>query len=88
MSAAPNADRELAWRLFASCVALRLEAGAREYGERSFSRAPAELVAELQAEALDLAGWGFILWCRLQRMREALEDLESRPANDVGGDAA
>ena len=88
MSAAPKADHDLAWRLFASCVSARLEVGARESGDRSFSRAPAELVAEMQAEALDVAGWGFILWCRLQRMREQLEELETRPANDVGGDAA
>ena len=88
MSAAPKADHDLAWRLFASCVAKRLEVGAREYGDRSFSRAPAELVAEMQDEALDVAGWGFVLWCRLQRMREALEGLEARPANDVDGDAA
>lgn len=71
---------DLAWPLFASCVAARLEAGRREYGDRSFSRDPRELVAELQDEALDLAGWGFVLWCRLQRMREALE---AKPANDV-----
>lgn len=77
MSAAAD---DLAWRLFASCVARRLDAGRREYGDRSFSRDPRELVAELQDEALDLAGWGFILWCRLQRMGDALATL---PANDV-----
>lgn len=87
MSAAPNAGHDLAWRLFASCVAKRLEVGAREYGDRSFSRAPAELVAEMQDEALDVAGWGFVLWCRLQRMRETLEGLEALPANDVDAGA-
>lgn len=71
---------DMAWRLFASCVAKRLEVGRREYGDRSFSRDPSELVAELQDEALDLAGWGFILWSRLHRMRAALAAL---PANDV-----
>lgn len=76
------ADHDLAWRLFASCVAKRLEVGRHEYGDRSFSRAPAELVAELQDEALDLAGWGFILWARLQRMRDALDALPV-PANDL-----
>lgn len=80
MSANLAPDDELAWRLFASCVAKRLEVGRREYGDRSFARNPRELVAELQDEALDLAGWGFILWCRLQRMSDALAAL---PANDV-----
>lgn len=57
---------------FVRRLAARLEAGRLEYGDRSFQRPPAELVAELQLEALDLAGWGFILWERLERMREAL----------------
>jgi hypothetical protein len=70
---APHRDTDLAWQLFASCVAKRLEAGRREYGDRSFSRDPLALVAELQEEALDLAGWGFILWCRLQRMRDVID---------------
>jgi hypothetical protein len=86
MSAAEyRQDTELAWQLFVSCVAKRLEAGRREYGDHSFSRDPRELVSELQNEALDLAGWGFILWCRLQRMREALDALPT-PANDCTSD--
>ncbi|MEO7032738.1 MAG: hypothetical protein ABI548_02820 [Polyangiaceae bacterium] len=49
----------------------RLEAGRAAYGDRSFARPPVELVGELQQEALDLAGWGFVLWCRLEAMRGA-----------------
>ena len=59
------------WPAFAESVRVRLEAGRAAYGDRSFSRPPAELVAELQQEALDLAGWGFVLWCRLEAMRAA-----------------
>jgi hypothetical protein len=77
------ADQELAWRLFASCVAKRLDAGRLTYGDRSFSKAPGALLGELQDEALDLAGWGFVLWCRLRNMREALETIEGRAANDL-----
>jgi hypothetical protein len=50
-------------------VRARLEAGAKQYGDASFSRPPIELISELQQEALDLAGWGFVLWCRLEAMR-------------------
>ena len=55
---------------FVSAVRARLEAGRTEYGDRSFSKPPAEIIGELQQEALDLAGWGFILYCRLAAMRE------------------
>lgn len=58
--------------LFVDKLALRLDQGRREYGDASFTREPKELIGELQQEALDLAGWGYILFCRLDAMREAL----------------
>lgn len=58
-----------AWPTFAESVRRRLDAGRAAYGDKSFQRPPAELVQELQQEALDLAGWGFVLWCRLEAMR-------------------
>ncbi|MEP7049461.1 MAG: hypothetical protein ABJB12_03870 [Pseudomonadota bacterium] len=57
------------WPAFAESVRGRLEAGRAAYGDKSFNRPPAELIGELQQEALDLAGWGFVLWCRLEAMR-------------------
>jgi hypothetical protein len=65
----PPPDPLDAWPAFAESVRKRLEAGRTAYGDRSFQRPPAELVAELQQEALDLAGWGFVLWCRLEGIR-------------------
>lgn len=59
---------------------VKLEQGAREHGDKSFDLMSARLVEELQAEALDLAGWGWILWDRLERLREACEVAESRTA--------
>jgi hypothetical protein len=53
---------------FIAAVRARLEAGAEAYGDQSFERPTAELVRELQQEALDLAGWGFILFERLRRL--------------------
>lgn len=58
---------------FVERVQARLEQGRAQYGDRSFDAEPAVLLAELQAEALDLAGWGFVLWHRLERMRRALD---------------
>ena len=40
----------------------------------------AERLGELQEEALDLAGWGFVLWHRIQAMRATLrDDRRTRP---------
>jgi hypothetical protein len=63
------------WPTFAGAVRSRLEAGRAAYGDRSFAAEPAALVAELEQEALDLAGWGFVLWCRLRQIGEAAERL-------------
>ncbi len=66
-----SADPLSQFDAFIGAVRARLEKGRREYGEASFSRPPAELVGELEQEALDLAGWGFVLWCRLRALSEA-----------------
>lgn len=60
---------------FTAAVGGRLEARAEAYAVRSFSLAPAALVAELEQEALDLSGWGYVLWHRLRTLREAAERL-------------
>ena len=65
-------DPLLGWGSFARAVRARLERGRAEYEDRSFSRDPVELLEELQQEALDLAGWGSVLWHRLEQMRAAL----------------
>lgn len=76
-------EKDFSWPLFASCVATRLEAGRREYGNRSFSREPRELVREVEEELFDVAGWAFILWTRMRDVRVALEGLQVSPANDT-----
>lgn len=60
------------WPAFAAAVRARLDAGRVAYGDRSFAAVPDTLLAELQAEALDLAGWGFILHARIERLRASL----------------
>ena len=64
-------DAELA--RFMGRVRARLAAGARDYGDASFHRPVGELVDEIQQEVEDVAGWGLILWLRLDRMREAVD---------------
>lgn len=64
---------------FVDAVRGRLELGRVAYGDRSFERSPAELLAELEQEALDLAGRGFVLWTRVRALRERC-DVASAPA--------
>lgn len=61
------------WPEFLRSVRRRLDMGREEYGDHSFSEDPETLIAELQAECMDLAGWGYVLWHRLERMRKALQ---------------
>lgn len=65
-------DPLASWPAFAEAVRARLEAD----GDRSFALPPTVLVGELEAEAFDLAGWGFVLWCRLRALHEAAKRLE------------
>jgi len=59
--------------LFVERLRARLMKGMVAYENKSFSKSPDALLEELKQEALDLAGWGFILWCRLEKMRAAIE---------------
>lgn len=56
---------------FFSKLVARLDLGAEEYGSKSFDRPEAELRAEIEEEVLDIAGWAYVLWVRLRRLREA-----------------
>ena len=74
----PASDTALAIDLprFLSELETKLDKGRREYGDVSFSREPSELIDELEQECLDLAGWGFVLWTRLERMKRETLKLE------------
>jgi hypothetical protein len=61
---------------FVARLRARLEVGAREYGDRSFTRPAAEGVDEVQQELEDVAGWGLLLWIRLERLRGRVEHLD------------
>lgn len=78
------------WPAFAAAVRARLEAGRQAYGDRSFDRPPTELLGELQQEALDLAGWGFVLWARLEALREraAVEHVGRMARRELDGGRA
>lgn len=73
-------DRDL--DAFIERLRVRLEAGARQYGDSSFRRPPAELLSEIQDELVDVAGWGLVLWARIARLRERVERLDAAGSND------
>lgn len=66
------------WKDFTEAAAARLEAGRKEYGDRSFSLPPDELAREVEEELFDVAAWSFILWTRVRAIRTA-----TRPTTDT-----
>jgi hypothetical protein len=60
---------------FVARLRKRLIKGAETYGDSSFARPAAELVDEIQQELEDVAGWGLLLWIRLERLRGRVEQL-------------
>lgn len=61
---------------FFAAVAVRLNQGAQDYKDESFNKPLRQLLDELEQEALDLAGWGFIAWEKIQRMRALARTVE------------
>lgn len=62
----PASDRAIKlFGQFTKHVRERLEAGRETYGDISFQRPREELVDEICQELLDVAGWAFILYCRV-----------------------
>ena len=59
-------DHEI--ELFITDLRARLYAGKRAYGDLSFTRRDADLLDERAQEALDAAGWSFILWSKFRKV--------------------
>jgi hypothetical protein len=57
------------WDEYFKILEKRLEAGAKEYGNKSFDKSVNSLIEEIQQEILDIAGWSYILWEKLERMK-------------------
>ena len=72
---AVRAIREL-WPEYTAEIFNRLCVGAREYGDASFHKPIDVLAVEIEQEMYDVMGWGFILWCRLRKIRQAMSRLE------------
>lgn len=62
------------WPMYQCLVRDRLIMGADSYGDTSFLRPPSELLSEIAEELMDVTGWAFILWTRIQEMQQTLEE--------------
>jgi hypothetical protein len=70
MSDTPKSDAALRrWPEFTGEVHARLDMGKRIYGDDSFERPLERLLVEIQQELMDVCGWSFIMWSRLEKMK-------------------
>lgn len=60
------------FQLFEAKAYKRLLAGAKEYGDQSFSMDPLLLINEVEEELLDIVVWTFITLERLDGCRKAI----------------
>ena len=47
----------------------RIRVGAEGYGDKSFEKTEGRLLQEIQEEILDIAGWSYILWAKIERLK-------------------
>jgi len=64
-------------------IRARCENGKLDYGDKSFSKEPLQLIEELKQECLDIPGWSFILYCRLCAIERTLTEALGRALTDA-----
>ncbi len=56
----------------------RLDRGHVEYGDDSFELSSYRLADEIEEELLDIIGWAFIFWTKLQELKEKALKLDEK----------
>ena len=64
---------EQLYPIFIDKILSRLKVGAQSYGDISFSYSPSLLGKNIEEEILDICGWSFVLWVRLQQLKKVLD---------------
>jgi len=59
---------------FVKALNTKMEKGYQEYSDDSFNLPAENVIQEMIEETEDIAGWGLILWVRLQKMKEKLNE--------------
>ncbi len=67
------------WERFAAKVHARLVQGERVFDNRSLDKPHLDLIEEIQQELEDIAGWGVLLWIRLERIKTLAKQLDEAP---------
>ena len=67
------------WERFAAKVHARLVQGERVFDNRSLDKPHLDLMEEIQQELEDIAGWGVLLWIRLERVKTLAKQLDEAP---------
>jgi len=62
------------FKKFVDDLDAKMQKGYEEYGDKSFSKEPQQLIQELIEEVEDICGWGLILKVRLEQMKEVLNE--------------
>ena len=76
--AATAGDPHDGFEAFSRAVRKRLAAGREAYRDESFDRPPAELLGEVAEELLDVCGWAYVTWHRVQRLALQAEEARRR----------
>ena len=63
------------WPEYEKRLKAKLQAGYEEHTDASFARTPEELIEELLDEAIDISGWGLVLFARIQGLKSNIERL-------------
>ncbi len=66
------------WPIYAEAVLAKLAKGAVEYGDTSLDADSEKLIGEIEEELLDITGWGFLQWSRIQTLKAKLRAIEER----------
>lgn len=80
-----TAAMEKDWPTFIQSIYRRLEMGRLQYGDESFDKPLSLLLHEVEQEVIDQAGWSFILWSRLQRLKTQLQAVEHATDRTAAG---
>lgn len=57
---------------FVDILHSRLEAGEKKYGDSSFEMSTIQSLEEISQELLDVAGWSWCQWVRLQKLKRSI----------------
>lgn len=71
----PKSDVALSmFPAFMEAVQRRLDVGRTTYGDGSFTMPLNAVNNEIAQELMDLCGWAFILWTRVQQLEQGLRE--------------